>query len=201
VPLIGHRVGRKANLRRLADEDLVALVVERDADAFEAIFDRHSGPAYSLAYRMCGDRQLAEDVVQETFTALWRGVGSFQSGRGSLRNWLLAATRNRMIDAFRSRTAKQSADVPDEGIAETLVSESDTYAEASALTEAREVRAALVELPDDQRTVIELAFFAGLSHSEIAAKLGLPAGTVKGRMRLGLMKLRLALGSTASSVL
>lgn len=201
MPLIDQLRGRRRGLRDLADEELIALARERDADAFEVIFDRHGGPAYSLAYRMCGERELAEDVVQETFVAVWRGIGNYQPERGSLRNWLLTAVRNRMIDAFRTRAAKQSSDVPDDDLTARLAGPSDTYAEVAALADAAAVRAALADLPEDQRTVIELAFFAGLSHSEIAAQLHLPAGTVKGRMRLGLTKLSLTLRAPAGSVL
>lgn len=201
MTLIEGRRGRRGALRRLADEELMALVRQGDPDAFEVVFDRHGGPAYSLAFRMCGERELAEDVVQETFTGLWRGVGNYQAGRGSLRSWLLTATRNRMIDAFRTRRAKQAGDIFDEGLAERVPGISDTHAEVSAREDARAVREALGTLPEDQRTVIELAFFSGLSHSEIAGRLGLPAGTVKGRMRLGLAKLRVALGAPVGSVL
>ena len=201
VPLIEQLRLRRAGYDRLADEELIGRVEGRDADAFAVIFDRHGSAAYSLAYRMCGERELAEDVVQETFTSLWRGVGSYRAARGSLRSWLLAATRNRMIDAFRARTAKQASDVPDEGLEAWLTDGSDTFAQASARDEARAIRVALSELPQEQRTVIELAFFAGLSHSEIAARLGLPSGTVKGRMRLGLTKLRASLGAPAGAVL
>jgi RNA polymerase sigma-70 factor (ECF subfamily) len=201
MPLIAGLRGRRSALRERADEELMALVRQRDPDAFEVIFDRHGGAAYSLAYRMCGERELAEDVVQETFTAMWRGVGSYQVSRGSLRNWLLAATRNRMIDAFRTRTAKQAGDVPDDGFADLLPASADTLAEVSAREEAGAVHTALGTLPEEQRRVIELAFFGGLSHSEIAAKLELPAGTVKGRMRLGLDKLRVSLGTPVGSVL
>jgi RNA polymerase sigma-70 factor (ECF subfamily) len=201
MPLIDSLRGRRAALRALGDEELMALVVRQDAAAFEVIFDRHGAATYSLAYRMCGERELAEDVVQETFTSMWRGVGSYQASRGSLRSWLLAATRNRMIDAFRTRTSKQAGDVPDDGLAEILPSDADTLGEVSAREEAGAVHAALGTLPPEQRRVIELAFFGGLSHSEIAARLGLPAGTVKGRMRLGLDKLRVSLGTQAGSVL
>jgi len=180
---------------------LIVLVREQDADAFEVIFDRHSGPAYSLAYRMCGERSLAEDVVQETFLNLWRGVGSYQAGRGSLRNWLLTAVRNRMIDSFRSRAAKQSSDVSDEGLSEMLAGISDTHAQVEAREERTQVHEALLGLPEEQRVVVELAFFRGLSHTEIAELLKLPAGTVKGRMRLALEKLRRELPAPVGSVL
>jgi RNA polymerase sigma-70 factor (ECF subfamily) len=200
VALIERLRGRRAALGRLADEELIALVRERDADAFEAIFDRHAGVAYSLAYRMCGTRELAEEVVQEAFIGLWRSPGSYQPARGSLRNWLLAAVRNRAIDAFRAR-ARAAPAVSDDGALATVAGRADTAAEAFAREDAATVRRALGALPAEQRRVIELAYFGGLSHSEIANELGVPAGTVKGRMRLGLTKLRTTLATPADSVL
>jgi RNA polymerase sigma-70 factor (ECF subfamily) len=192
VAMINRLRGRRTELGGLADEDLIVLAGARNADAFEAIFDRHAGAAYSLAYRMCGERELAEEIVQEAFLALWRGVGSYQPGRGSLRNWLLGGVRNRMIDAFRARARSvpvAGATAGDEAAA-AVPGRADTEAEAISRAEAREIRSALEQLPDEQRRVIELAYFGGLSHTEIAAMLGVPAGTVKGRMRLGLGKLR-----------
>jgi RNA polymerase sigma-70 factor, ECF subfamily len=195
--------GRRAALGALADEDLVVLVRARDADAFEVIFDRHAGVAYSLARRMCGDPELAEEVVQEAFLALWRGVGSYQPGRGSLRNWLLGGVRNRMIDVFRARRRSVpvvGSSAGDEAAA-AVPGRADTEAEAISRAEAREIRSALEQLPDEQRRVIELSYFGGLSHSEIASMLDVPAGTVKGRMRLGLGKLRATLPAPVEGVL
>jgi RNA polymerase sigma-70 factor (ECF subfamily) len=192
---------RGTELQALGDEELMALVARRDPEAFSVVFDRHGGSAFSLAYRMCGERELAEDVVQDTVMSMWRGVGRFHSTRGSLRTWLLAATRNRMIDAFRTRTSKQAADVTDDRLGEWLAAPHDTLQEVTDRAQARELRGALQRLPLEQRVVIELAYFAGLSHSQIARRLGLPAGTVKGRMRLGLAKLRDNLGAPVASVL
>jgi RNA polymerase sigma-70 factor (ECF subfamily) len=184
---------RAPDLGTLADEDLMALVRDGDARAFEVIFDRHGGAAFSLAYRMCGRRAMAEDVVQEAFVSLWRSGARYDRARGSVRSWVLSAVHNRAIDAFRHESAKSSLNVGDEGLAERLESTERTDHEAERRDDARQVRSALEELPSDQRQVIELAYFGGFSHTQIAEMLGLPAGTVKGRMRLGLSKLRVSL--------
>jgi RNA polymerase sigma-70 factor (ECF subfamily) len=185
--------------RTLADEDLMTLVRAGEARAFEVIFDRHAGPAFSLAYRMCGRRTLAEDIVQDAFVSIWRSGARFDQTRGSVRSWILSAVHHRAIDAFRRETAKQSLDVGDDAAAQRLPAAELTDAEAVRRDEAKRVRSALDALPADQRQVIELAYFGGFSHSQIADLLELPAGTVKGRMRLGLSKLRGALGELAGA--
>jgi RNA polymerase sigma-70 factor, ECF subfamily len=187
-------------MRSLADEDLMELVRDGDGRAFEVIFDRHVGVAFSLAYRICGSRTRAEEVVQEAFLSLWRGGGRYDRARGSVRSWVLSVVHNRAIDALRRELVSTSRDVLDDRLAEQLVSPHETAAEVQRRDDARRVRSALEELPTDQRRVIELAYFGGFSHSQIAELLELPAGTVKGRMRLGLTKLRLLLGE-ASGVL
>jgi RNA polymerase sigma-70 factor (ECF subfamily) len=185
---------RPADLRGLADEELMELVDAGETRAFEVIFDRHSGAGYSLALRMCGRRALAEDIVQEAFLSLWRSGSGYDRARGSVRSWVLSAVHNRAVDALRRTGAKAGRDVSDEGIAERLPAREATDAEVERREETRRVRGALDELPADQRQVIELAYFGGLSHSQIAEMLDLPPGTVKGRMRLGLNKMRSALG-------
>jgi RNA polymerase sigma-70 factor, ECF subfamily len=184
---------RTARLWALADEALIQRVEEADAAAFEVIFDRHAGAAFSLAYRMCGRRALAEDVVQETFLSLWRRGGRFEGARGSVRSWLLGAVRNKAIDSFRHETAKAGRDVNDDAGAEAIAARERTDREVERRDEAWRVRGALEQLPAEQRRVIELAYFGGFTHSEIADMLDLPAGTVKGRMRLGLTRMRLSL--------
>ena len=185
---------RPVDLRAIADEELMELVDAGDTRAFEVIFDRHSGAGYSLALRMCGRRALAEDIVQEAFLSLWRSGSGYDRSRGSVRSWVLSAVHNRAVDALRRTGAKAGRDVSDEGIAERLPARDATDAEVERRDESRRVRGALHELPPDQRQVIELAYFGGLSHSQIAEMLDLPPGTVKGRMRLGLTKMRSALG-------
>jgi RNA polymerase sigma-70 factor, ECF subfamily len=186
-------IGRRAALGAVADEDLMALVHDGGVHAFEVIFDRHSGAAFSLAYRMCGRRAMAEDIVQEAFLSLWRAGARYDRARGSVRSWVLGAVHNRAIDVFRRESVRGGRDVHDDTIAERLESTSRTDDEAERRDDARAVRGALEQLPADQRQVIELAYFGGFTHTQIAELLELPAGTVKGRMRLGLSKLRVSL--------
>jgi RNA polymerase sigma-70 factor, ECF subfamily len=191
----------RRDLRSLADEELMHLVYQGDARAFEVVFDRHAGAAFSLAYRMCGRRTMAEDVVQDAFLSVWRSGARYDQGRGSVRSWVLGVVHNRAVDAFRRGAVKQGRDVGDEGLAERLVAPERTDAEVERREEALQVRDALEELPADQRQVIELAYFGGFTHSQIAEMLKLPAGTVKGRMRLGLTKMRMALAEPGGVVL
>jgi RNA polymerase sigma-70 factor (ECF subfamily) len=197
---LGGRL-RPLDLRSLADEELMELVHDGEVRAFEVIFDRHAGAAFSLAYRMCGRRALAEDVVQESFLSLWRSGSGYDRARGSVRSWVLSVVHNRTVDALRRGGSKDSRDVCDDGIAERLPAPDSTDAEVERRDEARQLRSALDELPPDQRQVIELAYFGGLTHTQIAEMLELPAGTVKGRMRLGLMKMRFALGEASGVTL
>jgi RNA polymerase sigma-70 factor (ECF subfamily) len=179
----------------------MALVHNGQSRAFEVIFDRHAAAAFSLAYRMCGRRVLAEDIVQEAFLSLWRTGARYDHTRGSVRSWVLSAVHNRAIDAFRREQVKEWRDVPDEGIAARLPSPCLTETEVEHRDDARVVRSAMAQLPAEQRQVIELAYFGGFTHTQIADMLELPSGTVKGRMRLGLSKLRLSLGDPAQLAL
>ena len=173
------------------------LVQGGEARAFEVIFDRHADASFSLAYRMCGRRPTAEDIVQEAFMSVWRSGARYDHARGSVRSWLLGVVHNRAIDTFRHETIRTGRDVSDEGVTEPIAAPDRTDAEVERRDEAQHVRSVLGELPADQRQVIELAYFGGFSHNEIADMLKLPAGTVKGRMRLGLTKMRVALGAPA----
>jgi RNA polymerase sigma-70 factor (ECF subfamily) len=187
-------VADRTDPRMLADEDLMQLVREGDAEAFEVIYERHSTAAFSLAYRMTGRRGAAEDVVQEAFLSLWRSGARYDRTRGSVRTWVLGIVHHRAIDALRRSMVHDRRRASDEGIEERFEAGERTDVEAARRQEAAEVRTALAELPDDQGKAIELAYFGGFSHSEIAAMLDMPIGTVKGRIRLGLTKLRGQLG-------
>src|SRR6185312_957922 len=165
---------RQTDLRTLADEDVMALVRDGEPRAFEVIFDRHSGAAFSLAYRMCGRRAMAEDVVQEAFVSLWRSGARYDARRGSVRNWVLGVVHNRAIDAFRRGVVRESRNVSDEGLAERLPANEETATEVARRDEARHVREKLQELPAEQRQVVELAYFGGFTHTQIAEMLGLP---------------------------
>ena len=179
------------SLQRLADEDLMTLVDEKSSDAFAVVYDRHGGAAYSLAHRIVGEAGMAEDVTQEAFLSIWRSTARFDAARGSVRGWVLGIVRNRAIDALR-RSARPAPklDLDDDAVLETQPAEQRTDAEAIRRETAGRLRQALGLLPREQSQVIELAYFGGFSQSEIARMLGVPLGTVKGRMRLGLEKIR-----------
>ena len=178
------------DLHLLADEDLMPLVEQREPAAFEIVFERHGGAAYSLAYRIVGERSKAEDVTQEAFLSLWRSGARYDRARGSVRTWLLGIVRNRAIDLLRRDTLEAPRLTFKSEAPEPAMAGEETDTEALRREAARQVREALEVLPADQMRVIELAYFGGLTHSEIAEMLGMPLGTVKGRMRLGLEKIR-----------
>jgi RNA polymerase sigma-70 factor, ECF subfamily len=182
---------RRDKAERLADEELMPWIGRKDAEAFEVFYDRHGGAAYSLAYRILGERGAAEDCIQEAFISIWRSGGRFDPTRGSVRSWTLSIVRNRAIDALRSKAGKApKLTFDDEEILESRPSSELTEEEAMRNETATEVRGALTQLPDEQSKVIQLAYFGGFSQSEIAGMLNVPLGTVKGRMRLGLEKIR-----------
>jgi RNA polymerase sigma-70 factor (ECF subfamily) len=187
----------KPELSALADEDLMQLVRRADPDAFAVVYERHSGSAYALAYRMTGTRGAAEDVTQEAFISVWRSGARFDRNRGSVRSWVLGIVHHRAIDALRRGKVRDRPRVEDENAAEKLEAPENTELEVARRDEAATVRRAMEVLPSEQVQVIELAYFGGFTHTEIADMLDTPVGTVKGRMRLGLKKLRDQLGSGA----
>src|SRR5205823_4110408 len=172
-----------------ADGDLLVRVAAGDAAAFELLYDRHSRAAYGLAYRILGEAGAAEDVVQEAFLTVWRQAATYGPERGTARAWLLAIVHHRAIDHVRRRGYREArqqaldavADVPDSV---------DTWEQARQSVEGQHVRQALEQLPPEQRRSITLAYFGGYTHDEIARLLGVPLGTVKGRLRIGLQKMR-----------
>ena len=173
----------------LADEDLISLVEARDAEAFATLYDRHSRAAFSLAYRMMGDRQAAEDLAQDAFLKVWRNASSYRAERGSVRTWVLSIVRNRGIDQLRSHASRRRTQERIE--ASTPRSQpSEAFKETWHNSQRDQVREALNTLPPEQLKILELAYFSGYTHVEISELLGLPLGTVKGRMRLGLKKIR-----------
>jgi RNA polymerase sigma-70 factor (ECF subfamily) len=188
------------DLRSLADEDLMQLVRRGEAAAFEVIYERHSRAAFSLAYRMAGSRGVAEDVVQEAFLNIWRSGARYERGRGSVRTWVLGIVHHRAIDALRRSFVHERRRASDEGLEETLETGERTDVEAARHEEAATVRGVLQHLPAEQSQVIELAYFGGFTHTEIAELLETPVGTIKGRMRLGLDKLRHSLGGGVVSL-
>lgn len=179
---------------RLSDEDLIVISARRDPVAFETFYDRYERPAFSLAYRLLGSRSAAEEAVQEAFLSVWRSASRFEPSRGSAGAWALGLVRNRAIDILRSRsTAKPRLDQDDDATLELRRSERSTADEAIEHETRREVHGMVDGLPDEQAKVIKLAYFGGFSQTEIAEMLHLPLGTVKGRMRLGLERIRTAL--------
>src|SRR6201989_3350433 len=171
---------RRSSIESLADEELMQLMRRGNARAFELVYDRHSGAAYSLAYRMVGARGTAEDVVQEAFLALWRANTRYDRTRGSVRTWILGIVHNRAIDALRRGMVHDRRRASDEGIEERFESRERTDVEVARRDEAREVRSALGSLPPEQCKVIELAYFGGFTHSEIASMLDTPIRTGTG---------------------
>ena len=172
----------------LADEDLIALVETQNSEAFAALYDRHGRAAYSLAYRMVGDKQAAEDLVQDAFLQVWRAAGSYRAERGSVRTWILSILHNRGIDRLRSATTRRRAQEKIEAAAPTF-EPSEAFQESWKNSQREQVRQALKLLPAEQIKVLELAYFSGYTDVEIVELLDLPLGTVKGQMRLGLRKL------------
>ena len=174
---------------QMEDSTLVMLVAEGEVAAFEALYDRHRAQAYGLAMRVTRRPGLAEEVTQDAFLNLWRKADQFDPARGSLGSWLLTFVRHRAIDSLRSG-ARAERNVELETAADRLEAPERTDEEVAAREASRSARRLVNELPTDQREVIELAYFGGLTQGEIAARVGVPLGTVKGRSRLALEKLR-----------
>ena len=185
------------DVRNLADEEVMQLIQDGNPDAFELLYDRHGGPAFSLAYRMVGTRGAAEDVTQEAFLSIWRSRQRYDATRGSVRTWVLGIVHHRAIDALRRSVVHDRKRAGMEGVEEHMEAPERTDVEAARRQEAHSVRGALEDLPKEQSRVIELAYFGGFSHSQIAEMLHEPIGTIKGRMRLGLEKLRSSLEALA----
>ncbi len=177
------------DLRDLADEDLMQLVRRGQAAAFEHIYERHASAAFSLAYRIVGSRNGAEDVSQEAFLNIWRSGARYDRTKGSVRTWVLGIVHHRAIDFLRRSAVHDKRRASDEGMDERFEATERTDVEVARRDEAKTVRDAMDELPSEQRQVIELAYFGGFTHTEIADMLEAPIGTIKGRMRLGLKKM------------
>jgi RNA polymerase sigma-70 factor (ECF subfamily) len=173
----------------LADEDLISLVEAADAEAFATLYDRHIRAAFSLAHRMMGERQASEDLAQDAFLKVWRGASSYRAERGSVRTWILSIVHNRGIDQIRSQASRRRTQQKIEASAPRS-QPSEAFAETLRNSQRDQVREALNTLPPEQLKILELAYFSGYTHVEISDLLGLPLGTVKGRMRLGLKKVR-----------
>jgi len=183
-----HASRRDAN--QPTDDALIGALAGRDLTALAVLYDRYGRVAYALAYRILGEPEAAEDVVHDGFLSAWRGAGSYRSERGNVRGWLLSIVHHRAVDVLRRKTTFRPAPLE---VAEQRPADEDTAEEATRNVEHATVRAALEALPQAQRRTIELAYFGGYTHVELAEIMGVPLGTVKGRMRIGLQKLRRAL--------
>jgi RNA polymerase sigma-70 factor (ECF subfamily) len=183
-----------AIVQQIADREMIERIGRGDQSAFSALYDRLSRPLYSLALRMLGDAGDAQDALQDVFLQIWSRAATYNPEQSTVFSWTVLLTRSRVIDRLRARkrrlrvvdsaTGDEDADVAD---ASTMESAADT---ADKNDEAARVRSVLNNLPSEQREAIELAFFGDLTHHEIAARLGEPLGTIKARIRRGLLKLR-----------
>ena len=196
---MGVKTRHRRHLPLADDEELISLVEEGNAEAFAALYDRHSRAAYSLAYRMMGERQASEDLAQDAFIKVWRGAGSYRAQRGSVRTWILSIVHNRGIDQLRSSASRRRTQERVEATAPRS-QPSEAFAETWRNSQREQVREALDTLPQEQLKILELAYFSGYTHVEIAHLLGVPLGTVKGRMRLGLKKIRTYFESREAAV-
>jgi RNA polymerase sigma-70 factor (ECF subfamily) len=196
IPLRGKRRERpQASARELAhlsDEAVLALIARSDEDALAELYRRFGRLAYGLAFRILRDDALAQDAVQEAFLGVWRGAGRFTAERSKPSTWLLTLVHRRAVDLVRREQRRRTEPLPSEPEAVDA-----TPDEAGLLTQRQTIRAALRELPPEQREAIELAYYGGYTQSELAERLGQPLGTIKSRMFTGLARLRETLEETA----
>jgi RNA polymerase sigma-70 factor (ECF subfamily) len=193
-PEIAARGGPAPDIDR-TDRETMERLAGGDLGALDRLYEHYGAMSFSVAYRITGDRATAEDVVQEAFLGAWRNAARYADARGSVKTWLLSIVHHRAIDAVRRR--RPTVELPDTEVAlpETLRLP-DTWAEVAHGLDRAAIEVALGRISDVQREAIELAYFGGLTQSEIAEKTGVPLGTVKGRMRLGLEGLRAAMLAT-----
>jgi RNA polymerase sigma-70 factor (ECF subfamily) len=190
-PEIATRVESGSDQDR-TDRDLMDRLANGDLGALDRLYEHYGAMAFSIAYRITGDRTAAEDVVQEAFLGAWRNAARYVDARGSVRTWLLSIVHHRAIDAIRRR--RPTTELPEsEAPVPAALTMPDTWAEVEQRLDRDTVLAALATISDVQREAIQLAYFSGLSQTEIAERTGVPLGTVKGRLRLGLAGLRAAL--------
>jgi RNA polymerase sigma-70 factor (ECF subfamily) len=185
-----------SSAQQMLDQEMIARIGRSDQTAFSALYDRLSGPLYSLALKMLGDASDAQDALQEVFLQIWSRAGTYDPKKSSVFSWAVLLTRSRAIDRLRARERRlrvvvgstaDAAKLADATNASTVETAADT---ADKNDEAAHVRSLLNNLPLEQRQAIDLAFFGHRTHHEIAAELGQPLGTIKARIRRGLLKLR-----------
>ena len=188
-----------SNVADLSDAEVIALIASGDSRALEVLYDRYSRVVYSFAVRIVSDPQLAEEVLQEVFFRVWQQGSAFRSSRGSLITWLLSITHNLAIDEVRKRNRrpqKAESETPELVLGSVADASTDIEEEVWLSGVRSVINTALERLPGEQRDVIELAYFRGMTQREIAEVLSQPLGTIKTRMRLGLQKLREQLGDS-----
>jgi RNA polymerase sigma-70 factor, ECF subfamily len=177
----------------VSDDRMLDLLARAEPEGVEMLYDRYSGLAYTLALRVLNDPGAAEDVVQDAFLSIWRRASTYRSDRGSLRTWVCSIVHHRALDRLRGRAGRTRQDVALEHAPIEATSVSDTWDRVADDLERDEIRRALTDLTVEQRETIELAYFGGYSQTEISDLMNVPLGTVKGRTRLALRKLRGAL--------
>jgi RNA polymerase sigma-70 factor (ECF subfamily) len=175
-----------------ADEELISAICQGAEGALEVLYQRYYRYAYTIAYRVLGEATSAEDIVQESFLSIWRKAGSYQKQHGSVYSWLHAIVHHRAIDKIRAATNRDRQWIPlqVEGGQDPAGEQPEAWEEVWQQEQAQMIRTVLEQLPSEQRMVIEQAYFGGFTHAEIAKKNSIPLGTVKGRMRLGIQKMR-----------
>ncbi len=182
--------GAKAPVAEISDEDLMRRVQGDDPDAFNALYDRFARRVYRVVLSVARDAGRAEDAHQEAFVSVWRSRATFDPGRGTVSSWIMGTARNRAIDSIRSHRRHDERRADDAWITENVPAPGDLTDGVAERDQAARLRGALARLPEAQSNVIALAYFGELSATEIAVRMSLPLGTVKGRIRLGLEKLR-----------
>lgn len=180
----------------LSDIDLIGMVAAEDSAGLGRLYDRHRSAAYGVALRITRDSSLAEDAVQNAFLGIWRNPRSYDASRGTVRTWLLAIVQNRSIDILRRRRAV--SELPAEAVTPASLVQRDIWLDVAEILDRDAVAQALARLTDTQREAIEMAYFSGLTQVEIAQRTGAPLGTVKSRVRLGLLSLRSAITDDAA---
>ena len=180
------------DIAALRDEELLGLIAHRVEQAIGALYDHHGRLVFAIALRVTGDRLTAEEVTQDVFQIVWQQTASFRATTGPLLAWIIGIARNRAIDRIRSKRSRaRQRDIPIDDAAPAVCTDPADVAETAAIRS--DVRAALRDLPVAQRQVLELTYYGGLTSGEIASSIGIPVGTVKTRLRLGLTRLRTAL--------
>lgn len=178
-----------------SDDSLLEAIRGRNEAAIGVLYDRYGRIAFGLALRVLGDRGAAEDVVQEAFLSIWRRAESFETARGSVRTWLLSIVHHRSIDRLRGTSGRRRQDAPIDDF-ERILAVADPWREVSQIIQRETLQRAISTLPDAQRQAVEMAYFDGYTQQEIATAMDVPVGTVKGRLRLAMQRLRSLLAGT-----